>query len=660
MAFQKRFDRVSNGHQIPGLPRVPSSAKGKRSARKKVEDNQMSAFDLLATLAGKLLEEREGFWTPTKDLTDNESPFKGGVFDQGSCDESAFAPPFVSHGQISVPSKRHSESLEARIAAYAPTHEQSYASENDAMGKKLFACGSMGEFAIKSIHSTSPMESCVCKVDNGTVIPLHGKRKTSGSLIYDDAKKVFNIEGTIDLDRKPPVLISSDSSVELPPYGDCLRSRSSSFPSTKEEKELHGDKDDGENSSVCTHPSNVHSKAFKPQCLEAHRKRKLMKSNYTKADPEIYNDGELSNDDVKVKPVFRNRKLFYTRQRTQRSSFKRKKLFDRCSLSPSCGTSRDEALLDSLEKNSFRLEAANKISCTRKGSDSLYDLEDHPVKLSIKSFKVPELFIEIPANATVGSLKRTVMEAVMTVLGDGLRVGVLLQGKKVRDDNKTLRQAGISYEDKIDGLGFTLEPSPAGTPPPHNNLEESGFILCDPEPLNKFQPTDFSLQPTPITILTTNCVESDRENSVHLPVDPLDKKDSFSKALIPLETVNSAAELSIVPYRKSRRSEIAQQRRIRRPFSVSEVEALVQAVEKLGTGRWRDVKLRAFDTSKHRTYVDLKDKWKTLVHTARISPQQRRGEPVPQVLLDRVLSAHSYWSHQQSKLPDPAEPLLLT
>jgi hypothetical protein len=43
------------------------------------------------------------------------------------------------------------------------------------------------------------------------------------------------------------------------------------------------------------------------------------------------------------------------------------------------------------------------------------------------------------------------------------------------------------------------------------------------------------------------------------------------------------------------------------------------------------------------------DKWKTLVHTARISPQQRRGEPVPQELLDRVLAAHAYWSQQQAK-----------
>ncbi|KAI3826687.1 hypothetical protein L1987_00739 [Smallanthus sonchifolius] len=44
-----------------------------------------------------------------------------------------------------------------------------------------------------------------------------------------------------------------------------------------------------------------------------------------------------------------------------------------------------------------------------------------------------------------------------------------------------------------------------------------------------------------------------------------------------------------------------------------------------------------------------KDQWKTLVHTVSISPQQKRGEPVPQDLLDRVLAAHSFWSQNQSK-----------
>ena len=45
----------------------------------------------------------------------------------------------------------------------------------------------------------------------------------------------------------------------------------------------------------------------------------------------------------------------------------------------------------------------------------------------------------------------------------------------------------------------------------------------------------------------------------------------------------------------------------------------------------------------------VQDKWKTLVHTARISPHQRRGEPVPQELLDRVLAAHAYWLQHQAR-----------
>jgi len=56
------------------------------------------------------------------------------------------------------------------------------------------------------------------------------------------------------------------------------------------------------------------------------------------------------------------------------------------------------------------------------------------------------------------------MEAVTAILAGGLRVGVLLQGKKVRDDKQTLLQAGISRNDKMENLGFTLEPNSAQTP----------------------------------------------------------------------------------------------------------------------------------------------------------------------------------------------------
>ena len=44
--------------------------------------------------------------------------------------------------------------------------------------------------------------------------------------------------------------------------------------------------------------------------------------------------------------------------------------------------------------------------------------------------------------------------------------------------------------------------------------------------------------------------------------------------------------------------------------------------------------------------IALQDKWKTLVHTAHIAPHQRRGEQVPQDLLDRVLKAHTFWAAQ--------------
>ena len=58
---------------------------------------------------------------------------------------------------------------------------------------------------------------------------------------------------------------------------------------------------------------------------------------------------------------------------------------------------------------------------------------------------------------------------------------------------------------------------------------------------------------------------------------------------------------------RSRRADIGKHGS-RRPFTIVEVEVLVQVVEKLGTGRWREIKLHAFDYANHRTYVDLKYK----------------------------------------------------
>lgn len=148
--------------------------------------------------------------------------------------------------------------------------------------------------------------------------------------------------------------------------------------------------------------------------------------------------------------------------------------------------------------------------------------------------------------------------------------------------------------------------------------------------------SDALSEPPPLTH-SGSLPESNHE-LVSSHIDILTNKTMLeSQALVAIPEM-SMEPLAVVPVnQKTKRSELVQ-RRTRRPFSVSEVEALVQAVEELGTGRcdvlyhlnrissemyasfwrihsaltifwicrWRDVKLCAFENADHRTYVDLK------------------------------------------------------
>jgi len=62
----------------------------------------------------------------------------------------------------------------------------------------------------------------------------------------------------------------------------------------------------------------------------------------------------------------------------------------------------------------------------------------------------------------------------------GLRVGVLLQGKDIQDDKKTLRQARICHDKKLNNIDFTLQcererESPSGVIIP----EQMDFLTAD-------------------------------------------------------------------------------------------------------------------------------------------------------------------------------------
>ena len=103
-------------------------------------------------------------------------------------------------------------------------------------------------------------------------------------------------------------------------------------------------------------------------------------------------------------------------------------------------------------------------------------------------------------------------------------------------------------------LSLTLQQgtSNVSIPPPSKNLGDTTEI--DPN-------------------ATTNLTDALSNNANH-----------ESKALVAVPRISMEA-LAVVPFHRKTENHEYVQRRIRRPFSVSEVEALVRAVEKLGTGR---------------------------------------------------------------------------
>ncbi|KAG5566931.1 hypothetical protein RHGRI_002476 [Rhododendron griersonianum] len=632
MVLQKRLYYGFDGYQVPPIPRATRSDRRRCSFRKKVDDNQMCAFDLLATVAGKLLLEEESSPSSSGRLTEKE-----------------LSPTL----QVSIKKEQQDEDKILKVEPCGGLESMITSDCSVNVAKSKIQVGSF-ENKVELV-SSGYQESFDCTVVDKFKKQMNIELQNTGNISNIAKADICSLDDLTLRDRKQSALVSVESSMTLPLGTDHFSC--GSFPAIREDVKLVI-RDDDENSSGCTHPSSTTTKSFRaPSCVGNRRLRNGFASKYWKVTPKLKREEKHFNADSEVKPVYHHRKFCYKYQRSQRDYpiKKRKLYYDHSSLpNPDRGISCKGITSFPGKKFSCDASASSATMCGASGKPvclpgqyGTFQSEDSHVKLRIKSFKVPELFIEIPESATVGSLKRTVMEAVTKILGGGLRVGVLLQGKKLRDDNETLLQTGISDDNKLDALGFSLEPSGSLAPPPLRH-EDSPFPFTSdsPQPLTRYSPTPIAVLDPP-SLNLGSFVESDHDSAPSPPDMSIDKNLTDSRALVVVPAMNVGAS-AVVPARKSKRSEAAQ-RRIRRPFSVSEVEALVQAVEKLGTGRWRDVKLRAFDNAKHRTYVDLKDKWKTLVHTARISPQQRRGEPVPQELLDRVLNAHAHWAKQQAK-----------
>ena len=83
--------------------------------------------------------------------------------------------------------------------------------------------------------------------------------------------------------------------------------------------------------------------------------------------------------------------------------------------------------------------------------------------------------------------------------------------------------------------------------------------------------------------------------------------------------------------------------KVHRPWTLPEVEALVEGVGHYGRGQWADIKSLESDGVAEalvsRSAVDLKDKWRNLLQLASLPQQSRRKAETPPELLQRVLAA---------------------
>ncbi|KAK7395281.1 hypothetical protein VNO78_15832 [Psophocarpus tetragonolobus] len=595
MVLQKRLNYGFNGYQVPVIPRASRSARGRGTIRKKPDSSQIEAFEILASVAGNFLQENEN------SVPHNAMPAKysrtyaaTNAKDKHEDEGGSFKGDLFEHGARS----------EIASACKQGKHDNHRV---------------MGDSSFIGNHLEGQGQNILEREDE----------RVTGITVNEKTIHIKGFDGLIEPGHRVSKDCSSENNVEKP----SLDGRNlDSLPSGSTYRKLVN-RDDDENFVRCTQLNSKSKISGAPPDTP-----KLKDASPFMNDENSRDNSEL--EDLQRMYPFKKRKFFnQTSSSTSDRGSQCQGMFD------SSETTRVNGTNHAIEESSSIVGQQQQANSASRGCN---------VKLSIKSFKVPELFIDIPETATIGSLKRTVMEAVTAILGDELHVGILLQGKKVRDDSKTLIQTGISQDDKRHRLGFMLEPRHTPNSPTSYNDDPCFLTTSSRQKLSR-QSTSLMLQQGTYNvskersmIKIESCAEGDLNMVSSLADTSANNNMSNCRTLVAVPSINMEA-LAVVPFRRKSGNPDFAQRRIRRPFSVLEVEALVQAVEKLGTGRWRDVKQRAFDHAKHRTYVDLKDKWKTLVHTARISPQQRRGEPVPQELLDRVLAAHAYWSQQQCK-----------
>lgn len=279
---------------------------GRGGVRKKVEDNPMGAFDLLATIAGKLLLEGES--SPASSHTsiekdqvasvkeyclDGDKPLKEEPCDRGSCDRRMLVSDHVSLGQnqssCSKESPVHPNESHSGMTTY---HCSERLVPDMVVGGKWK--NEMGSFTSKiEAGSSVYMEAGECKLDSEVKILVKDETDKSGKVLIGTGADMCSLEDPVVWEGEPPALVSSDSSTKVPMYVDHIPQRS--FPDSRDDVKVVS-RDDDENSSGCTHPSTtVKYSRPAPSRIGDRRIRKILASKYWKVAPKLKDDTHFNS-----------------------------------------------------------------------------------------------------------------------------------------------------------------------------------------------------------------------------------------------------------------------------------------------------------------------------------------------------------------------------
>lgn len=333
MVLQKRLGYEFNGYQVPNVPRgsrstrvrsplpelilaivlfflrwkiclsvIPSYSQGRRCVRKRVVENEMCAFELLASVAGELLLEKESSPVQSDTITGGTNPmfpkdkvkeeqddglnsYEVELRDQQSCDHGSRASKIGFQGQeheCIFSECLHPSSI---VIISDPSEKATFAEESVfSRNKSEFARSprpAQGKFSFK-VHSPPPPGSYRGKVEDRIPTPPQFERQKNADGIHGKVPAPCCSEDMMEVDIKPPPLVSSCSSIEA-------------SPKYSSDMEYAAGTADYEKTSSYNQTCNITSKPFRPQRIVDRRIRKLLASKFWKVGPTLLKDGEFSD-----------------------------------------------------------------------------------------------------------------------------------------------------------------------------------------------------------------------------------------------------------------------------------------------------------------------------------------------------------------------------